>query len=152
MKNPIKALQDAQNAYGYLSKETLTAISKNLSLPLSKIYGIASFYHQFRLKPVGEYVIYICRGTACHTAGKETITQFLRQFLGLKAGENTTDDGLFTLEQARCFGCCSLAPVFMITDRKGFRNNIYGILTPVQMRKIVDRYKEEHISMQRGVL
>ncbi len=152
MQNPIRALQDAQNRYGYLSEETLRSISKNMNLPLSKIYGIATFYHQFRLKSVGIYVIYICKGTACHTVGKETVTQFLRHLLNLKADENTTDDGLFTLEYARCFGCCSLASVIMITDRFGLSSQIYGNLTPVKLTKIINEYKTEYLAISGGVL
>jgi len=152
MKNPIKALQDAQNAYGYLSKATLQSISKNLNLPLSKVYGVATFYHQFRLKPVGEYVIYICKGTACHTEGKEKIIQYLRELLGLKEAETTTDDGLFTIEYARCFGCCSLAPVIMIADRRGFNSQIYGNLTPAKITKIINEYKTEYLSIPQRVL
>lgn len=152
MKNPIKALQDAQNTQGYLSKTTLQSISKNLNLPLSKVYGIASFYHQFRLQPVGEYVIYICKGTACHTEGKETIVQYLRELLGLKDGETTTEDGIFTIEYARCFGCCSLAPVIMIADRRGFSRHIFGNLTPAKTSTIIDDYKTEYLSIPVGVL
>jgi NADH-quinone oxidoreductase subunit E len=152
MKNPIMALQDAQNAHGYLSKATLQAISKNLDLPLSKVYGIATFYHQFRLKPVGEYVIYICKGTACHAKGKETFSQYLRELLGLQEGESTTDDGLFTVEYARCFGCCSLAPVIMIADRRGFSSQIYGHLTPAKLKKILKDYKTKHLAIPQRVL
>jgi NADH-quinone oxidoreductase subunit E len=152
MKNPIRALQDAQSAYGYLSKETLQAIAKNLDLPVSQIYGVATFYHQFRLKPVGEYVIYLCKGTACHTKGKETVIQYLRELLGLHDGATTTDDGLFTLEYARCFGCCSLAPVIMIADRRGFSSQIFGNLTPAALTRIVKEYREEHLAIpQRGL-
>jgi NADH-quinone oxidoreductase subunit E len=152
MKNPIRALQDAQSAYGYLSKETLQAIAKNLDLPVSQIYGVATFYHQFRLKPVGEYVIYLCKGTACHTKGKETVIQYLRELLGLHDGATTTDDGLFTLEYARCFGCCSLAPVIMIADRRGFSSQIFGNLTPAALTHIVKEYREEHLAIpQRGL-
>lgn len=152
MRNPIKALQEAQKKHGYLSKETLRSISNNLKLPLSQVYGIATFYHQFRLEPVGEFIIYICKGTACHIKAKETISQYLRQYLGLKPNETTTDDGLFTLEYARCFGCCSLAPAVMIVDRSGFRNQIFGNLTPVRLRKIIEEHKKAHLLMVRGIL
>ncbi len=148
MKNPIKALQDAQSLHGYLSKATLQSISRNLNLPRSKVYGIATFYHQFRLKPVGEYMIYICKGTACHTEVKETIIQYLRELLGLKEAETTTDDGIFTIEYARCFGCCSLAPVIMIADRRGFSSHIFGNLTPAKIATIINDYKTEYLSIQ----
>lgn len=152
IKRPIKALQAAQKRDGYLSQERLQAIARNLEIPLSKIYGIATFYHQFRLKPIGEYVIYICKGTACHAKSKETLIQFLRETLDLRGGETTTDDGLFTFEYARCFGCCSLAPVIMISDKQGFRNQIFGNLTPGRVRSILDEYREEHMAWRGRVL
>lgn len=152
VKKPIKALQEAQTRDGYLSPESMHTIAKNLEIPLSQIYGIATFYHQFRLKPVGEYVIYICKGTACHTTVKETLVQFLRETLGLKTGKATTDDGLFSVEYARCFGCCSLAPVVMISDKQGYQSHIFGNLTPRRMRSILDEYREKHMAQRPGVL
>jgi NADH:ubiquinone oxidoreductase subunit E len=152
VKKPIKALQEAQTRDGYLSIESMQTIAKNLEIPVSQIYGIATFYHQFRLKPVGEYVIYICKGTACHTKAKETLIQYLRETLGLKAEETTTEDGLFSIEYARCFGCCSLAPVIMISDRQGYQSRIFGTLTPRRMRSILDEYGEEHMAQRPGVL
>ena len=152
MKKPIKTLQEAQMREGYLTAESMRTIAKHLEIPLSQIYGIATFYHQFRLKPVGEYIIYICKGTACHTKAKETLIQFLRETLDLKIGETTTEDGLFSIEYARCFGCCSLAPVIMISDRQGYQSHIFGNLTPSRMRSILEEYREEHMSQRPGVL
>lgn len=152
VKKPIKALQEAQTRDGYLSPESLQTIAKNLEIPASQIYGIATFYHQFRLKPVGEYVIYICKGTACHTKAKETLIQYVRETLGLKTEETTTEDGLFSIEYARCFGCCSLAPVIMISDRQGYQSHIFGSLTPRRMRSILDEYRKEHMAQRPGVL
>ena len=151
-KRPIKALQDVQAREGFLSEESLRAVAKNLEMPLSQIYGIASFYHQFRLKPVGEFIIYICKGTACHTKSKETLISFLRETLGVNKEEITSEDGLFTIEYARCFGCCSLAPVIMISDRQGFKSQIYANLTSSKLLSILDKYREEHMARRQGVL
>ena len=96
----------------------------------SKIYGIATFYAQFRLKPDGKYIILQCQGTACHVNGSEEVKNALCDELSIKSGE-TTEDGLFTLEEVACLGCCSLAPVMMINGET------YGKLTPESARRII---------------
>ena len=118
----IPVLQEAQNALGYLSQETLSRIAAGLSLPVSQVYGVATFYTQFRLKPVGKHLIRVCHGTACHVGGAGAITEALEEALGIKDSQ-TTSDGKFTLESVACLGCCSLAPVMMID------NETYGRLT-----------------------
>lgn len=118
----IPVLQEAQEVLGYLSPATLERIAQGLNLPASQVYGVATFYTQFRLKPVGRHLIRVCHGTACHVAGANSITEALEQELGVKDGQ-TTDDGKFTLESVACLGCCSLAPVMMID------NETYGRLS-----------------------
>lgn len=109
----IPVLQEAQAVLGYLSGETIAGIAQGLSIPVSQVYGVATFYTQFRLKPVGKHLIRVCHGTACHVGGAGAISEALEEALGIKDGQ-TTADGKFTLESVACLGCCSLAPVMMI--------------------------------------
>ena len=111
----IPVLQEAQAIYGYLPREAFERLSDELDLNLSDMYGVATFYSQFRLKPVGRHIIKICHGTACHVQNAGSITEALEEALKITDGE-TTGDGLFTLESVACLGCCSLAPVMMIGD------------------------------------
>jgi NADH-quinone oxidoreductase subunit E len=126
----IPVLQKTQDALGYLSSETLKGISSALDIPLSDIYGVVTFYSQFRLKPSGKNMIKVCHGTACHVGRSEGISEALEDELKISHGD-TTPDGKFTLERVACLGCCSLAPCIMIN------NETYGRLTPDKARKIV---------------
>ena len=128
--NMIPLLQRTQELYGYLPHKAILKISEETGLKLSEIYGVATFYAQFKLKPVGKYIIKACHGTACHVQNANSITDALEETLGIKNGE-TTRDKLFTLETVACLGCCSLAPVMMIN------NETYGKLTPATATKIV---------------
>lgn len=139
----IKVLQELQRRYGYLPTEGLRAVSRILRIPPSRVYGVATFYHQFKLEPPGRYIILICEGTACHTRGNTDNYDFLRLFLGLKHGEHTTGDGLLSLEPARCFGCCSLAPVVMVMSRDGSYKRLYGDVTPSKLKEIVLEHRGE---------
>jgi NADH-quinone oxidoreductase E subunit len=109
----IPILQDVQGADGFLSRESVEKIGEYLNLPTSKIYGVATFYNQFRFVPVGRFHIQICRGTACHVKGSARILDTLVSELGIKPG-NTTRDGLFSLEVVACIGACGLAPVMAV--------------------------------------
>lgn len=111
----IPLLQGAQALYGYLPTQVFNHYSKELDLDLSDMYGVATFYSQFRLNPVGKHVVKVCHGTACHVQNSDSITDALQEVLKIKDGE-TTEDGMFTLESVACLGCCSLAPVMMIDD------------------------------------
>lgn len=126
----IPVLQKAQDIYGYLPAEVIRHIAEELGVKPAKVYGVATFYAQFRLTPMGKYIILLCQGTACHVNGSDKIERALCDELQVKAGE-TTEDGLFTLTNAACLGCCSLAPVMMINGQA------YGPLTPDKARKIV---------------
>lgn len=130
--NLIPLLQGAQNIYGYIPKKVFEKISADTGLNLSDMYGVATFYAQFRLNPVGKNIIRVCHGTACHVQGATAITDELVSFLGIKDGE-TTPDRIFTLESVACLGCCSLAPVMMIGD------DTYGKLNK---KKTVDVIKD----------
>lgn len=134
-ENVIPLLQDVQEKYGYLSEENLVNISGHLNVPASKIYGVATFYNQFRLKPLGKHIIRVCRGTACHVKGSGKILEKLETDLKVKAGE-TTADGLFTLETVACVGACSIAPVMTIDEE------FYGRLEPKEITSLLERYKK----------
>ncbi len=131
----IPILQQAQAKFGYLSEEVMTAIADELLMSPSDIYGVATFYAQFRFRPVGKNVIKICHGTACHVGGSETIGAMLEKKLNIKNGE-TTEDGLFSIQEVACLGCCSLAPVCMING------TTYAKLTSDKLSKIIDQYIE----------
>ena len=139
--NLIPLLQAAQQLYGYIPDEAFRVISEGTGLSLSDMYGVATFYAQFRLKPVGKHVVRVCHGTACHVQNADAITDALAEALGVKDGE-TTPDRLFTLESVACLGCCSLAPVMMIGD------DTYGKLTGNEAVKVINEIriteKEEH--------
>ena len=111
----IAILHKIQDHFGYLAKEKLQAVAQIMQIPEAKISGVASFYHYFRLKPKGKLVVSVCLGTACHVKGADLIVQKLEEELGIEFGETTTD-GLFTLEGARCLGMCAMAPVIQIGD------------------------------------
>jgi NADH-quinone oxidoreductase subunit E len=131
----IQALQKIQASYGYIPRNVMEYISRELNIPESTIYGVVTFYAQFRLKPAGKNVIRVCHGTACHVGNAPEITAALESELGIKDGD-TTDDGMFSLESVACLGCCSLAPVMTV-------NGIaYGKLTPDKARKIIRNMKE----------
>lgn len=126
----IPLLQGTQEIYGYIPRVAFEKLAAETGLKLSEMYGVATFYAQFRLSPVGKHIVKICHGTACHVQNAKALTEALEEALKLKDGE-TTDDGLFTLESVACLGCCSLAPVMMIGEET------YGKLTGPQAVKIV---------------
>lgn len=130
----IPILQGTQNIYGYLPEEAFIKIAELTGLKLSEMYGVATFYTQFRLNPVGKHIIKVCHGTACHVQNATAISEAIEDALDIKDGE-TTEDRLFTLESVACLGCCSLAPVMMIGDET------YGKLTGKQAVKIVKEIK-----------
>ncbi len=119
----ITILQKAQEIYGYLPKDVMYHIADAIGSTPAEVLGVATFYAQFRLSPIGKYNIMSCQGTACHVNGSERVSAAIAAYLGIEAGE-TTADGLFTLEHVACLGCCSLAPVIMINGEA------YGNLTP----------------------
>jgi len=128
--NLIPILQGTQNNYGYLPEAALKEISVRTGHSLSTIYGVATFYSQFRLYPVGKHIIRICHGTACHVQNVNTVAEALQSELKVSDG-GTTEDSLFTLETVACLGCCSLAPVMMIG------NDTFGNLTPSKAVKVI---------------
>ena len=132
----IPALQRAQDAYGYLPNSVLAKIAEELGVPWARVYGVATFYAQFRFQPRGRHMIRVCRGTACHVAGATRIIDTIEDTLAIEDGEST-DDLLFTLQTVACLGTCSLAPVMLIDD------TYYGRLTPRNVTSILERYRRE---------
>lgn len=132
--NLIPLLQGTQDIYGYLPKAAFEKIASETGLSLSQMYGVATFYSQFRLNPVGKHIIKVCHGTACHVQNAGTITDALKDALKTEDG-GTTEDGLFTLESVACLGCCSLAPVMMIGDET------YGNLKGKDAVKVIKEIK-----------
>lgn len=132
--NLIPLLQGVQAIYGFIPREAFVKLNRETGLELNEMYGVATFYAQFRLSPAGKHIIKMCHGTACHVQSVTAITDEILDFLKIKDGQTTTD-GLFTVETVACLGCCSLAPVMMIGDET------YGKLTPKQALKIVREMK-----------
>ena len=141
----IIILQNAQGLYGYLSREVIRYIAIATGITQAKIYGVATFYTQFRLAPIGKYLIMLCQGTACHVSGSKKIEEVLVKELKIKDGE-TTSDGIFTLNNVACLGCCSLAPVMMI--QSGDEDETYGNLNPEKVKEIINRIREEERELE----
>lgn len=138
----IPVLQKTQEIYGYLPLPVLEVIAEELKIKRAKVYSTATFYTQFRFKPVGKHLILLCQGTACHVNGSERIAVAIQDELKVAMGE-TTSDGVFTLDEAACLGCCGLAPVMMINGQA------YGPLTPDKARQIVRKIYAEELEVTR---
>ncbi len=128
----IPLLQAVQAEFRYIPKEAIEHIAAKTDMTETALYGVATFYSQFRLEPVGETIIKVCHGTACHVAGAQGITEALEKRLGISDGE-TGADGKYTLESVACLGCCSLAPVVAVND------NIYGGLDRRKVVELIDQ-------------
>lgn len=126
-------MQKAQELFGYLSLETMTIIADALDIPVSEVYGVATFYAQFSLQPKGEYIISVCTGTACYVKGAQAVLDEVIKILGVEPGQ-TTADGKFTIQDTRCLGCCGLAPVMTVNQ------DVYGRLTPDEVKDILAKY------------
>jgi NADH-quinone oxidoreductase subunit E len=130
----IPVLQQVQESFGYLSQEIVSQIAKFLKVSESEIFGVASFYAQFRFTRPGEHSVKVCLGTACHVRGGVRILDTLQRELGIEPG-GTTEDYKFNLERVACFGSCALAPVAVIDDK------VYGRLTTTKAKEILDQYR-----------
>ena len=130
----IPVLHEAQELFGYLPEEVQQKIAEGLGVSLAEVYGVATFYSRFTLTPKGRYNIQLCLGTACYVKGADKILEKLEELLGIKAGE-TTADGKFSIEGARCLGACGLAPVMVING------DVYGKITPDMVKGILDKYE-----------
>lgn len=132
----IPILQEVQEREGYVSRSAVVEIGRHLKLPASKIYGVATFYNQFRFSPIGKYHISVCRGTACHVKGSAAVLAALRRELGIDSGE-TTRDGLFSLEVVACVGACGLAPVISVNGE------FHAKMTPSSVKRVLDGYRKQ---------
>lgn len=130
----IPILQEIQEVEGWLSEDSLTLIGRHLSMPVSNVYGVATFYNQFRFQPQGRNHIQVCRGTACHVLGSATVLDELKKKLKIDVGE-TSKDGLFSLEIVACIGTCGLAPVINING------NFHAGVTADSLADIIELYK-----------
>jgi len=140
VKTPlIYILKDVQKEYGYLSDVVLTHIAKEVDIPLSEIYGVATFYSLFTTTPKGKFIIRCCNNAPCHVKNSKEVLEAIKNYLGLEMTETTTD-GLFTLEFTSCLGLCAVAPVMMINDE------VYGNLTPEKAVSILKDYKMKGLS------
>lgn len=126
----IPLLQQVQERYGYLPSFSMEEIARYLKLSPSEVYGVLTFYAQFRLTPPGETTVRVCQGTACHVRGAKKILEEVEKALKIKAG-GTTQDRKYSLERIACFGACSLAPVVVVG------NDVYGRLTPAKVKKLL---------------
>ncbi len=131
----IPLLQEVQSIYGYLPESALQEVANFVGMPLSRVYGVATFYNQFRLAPLGENIIRVCRGTACHVKNSANILLALENALNIKAG-GTTRDRKFTIEVVNCIGACSIAPVMTVNDE------YYGRITVKDIPNIVKKYSK----------
>jgi NADH-quinone oxidoreductase subunit E len=132
----IPLLQEVQEAHGFLSKDAVVRISEHLALPASKIYGVATFYNQFRFQPKGKYHFMVCRGTACHVKGSLRVLETLMKQLKLKPGQ-TSRDRLFSIEVVACMGACGLAPVVNLNGE------FHAKCTPKRLSQIVAECREK---------
>ena len=132
----IPMLQEMQDKLGYISRDSIVRLGKHLNLPTSKIYGVATFYNQFRFQPQGKFHIQVCRGTACHVKNSAAVLEAIQQELKIEAGQ-TSRDREFSLEVVSCIGACGLAPVISVNGE------FFAGLTPKKVRKILESYREK---------
>jgi len=132
----IPIMQDIQAEFGYLPREAVEEAARWLKIPLSKAYGVITFYAQFHLKPRGKYVLRVCLGTACHVRGGQKVLEAVSKELGIAPGE-TTSDLRFTLERVACLGCCGLAPTMMVNDQT------FARLNPQKVKEVLAEFAEK---------
>lgn len=130
----IPVLQEAQEIYGYLPEDIIKVVAREMKIPVSEVFGVATFYSQFRFTPTGRNVIRVCMGTACHVRGALRVLKTLERELGIKAGM-TTEDGKFTLETVACIGACGLAPVISVN------NKVFGNMTSQRVPEILNQFE-----------
>ncbi|MBM4102430.1 MAG: NADH-quinone oxidoreductase subunit NuoE [Planctomycetes bacterium] len=131
----IAVLHKAQELFGYLPVEVMDEVAQRMNIPTAHLWGVATFYHYFNLKPIGKYVISVCLGTACYVKGATEVLEAIKRELGVEIGQ-TTADNLFTLHEARCLGACGIAPVIMINDK------IYGELDAKKVVALINQYRK----------
>ena len=133
-KNVISVLQSIQNKFGYVPEAEAKYVSKKLNIPLVKLYGVITFYNQFKLRKSGKYVVHICAGTACHVNNSKELIEYFKEKLNIKEGE-TTKDGLITLEVVNCIGACARAPAVLVNS------TVYSKMTRDKLNKLINDLK-----------
>lgn len=131
----IAVLHRAQSLFGYLPKEVMDEVAEALEIPTAHIWGVATFYHYFNLEPIGKHTVSVCMGTACYVKGADLVLEALKKELKVEVGQ-TTEDRIFTLQEARCLGACGIAPVIMIDDK------IYGELDAKKTIDVINQYRK----------
>ncbi len=134
----IPMLQEVQELHGYISHDAVLQIGRHMGLPASKIFGVATFYNQFRFQPPGKFHVQVCRGTACHVKGSLAILEAIKRALNVEAGQ-TTRDGLFSLEVVACIGACGLAPVICVNGE------FHAKVTPDSVKIILEEYRTKAV-------
>jgi NADH:ubiquinone oxidoreductase subunit E len=132
----IAVLHKVQSIYGYLPQDVMDEVAEKMRIPTAHLWGVATFYHYFNLKPVGKHIVSVCMGTACYVKGSDQILAAVKKHLGVEVG-GTADDQMFTLQEARCLGACGIAPVMMVDDK------IYGELDSKKTIDILNQYRKE---------
>ncbi|MDO5553934.1 MAG: NADH-quinone oxidoreductase subunit NuoE [Planctomycetia bacterium] len=141
----ITILQRVQEVYKYLSKDIISYVATSLDIPVSQVYGVATFYAHFSLEPKGRHILRLCDGTACHVKKSQSLKDRIQEKLGLGDDKRTTDDGMFTLEQVSCLGACGLAPVIVVDEK------VHGQATPDKVEELIDTIiKEETATAAAG--
>ena len=135
--NLIPLLQEVQAKFGYLPREAMLEIAKFLQIPGSAVYGVATFYNQFRFTPLGKYPIKVCMGTACHMQGGRLVSEALERELDIKVG-GITENEEFSLDRVACIGCCVMAPVMVIGEA------VYPKMTPLKVEEALTQFKEQN--------
>ena len=138
----ISILQQVQEEYRYLPEKILMFIATSLKIPPAKIFGVATFYSHFALKPKGKYVIKVCDGTACHVKNSIPIVEAMQKHLGLSKEKNTTDDMMFTIETVSCLGACGLAPVVLINE------DVHSLMTPEKAVAAIEKVLEKEVEYE----
>jgi NADH:ubiquinone oxidoreductase subunit E len=138
----LEALRRVQAIYGYLPPEGMRRAAEYVGVPLAQAYSVATFYHQYSLEPIGRYRVIVCTGLTCYLQGNSANIEFLRALLELKPEQKTTKDGLFSVEETPCLGCCGLAPVVVIEKPDGSSETL-GKVDPSTLRMLVERYREQ---------
>lgn len=136
--NIISVLQDVQEEYSYIPEDAVPYLSEHLHIPSANIFGIATFYAQFHLKPRGKNVITVCCGTACHVKGSDRLLDYTRRQCGIPGHDGTSEDNLFTVDQVACVGSCSMAPVVIVNKQ------VHGRMTAPKLMNEIQKLKREH--------
>lgn len=134
--NLITILQEVQRKFGYLSKENMIKIGEHFEISANEVYGVASFYQQFKFEKSGKHVITVCLGTACFVKGGRILAETVRTKLGINPGEKT-EDGLFSFERVACLGCCAISPVVQVDGE------VYGQMRPAKLLRIINKILKE---------